>query len=335
MLSRHLLVSVFALLAAIALIGPVQAATTVKLHHDLPRDSAQQAGAEKFKELVEKRTHGQVKIKIFPNNQLGNDVQVAQQIQLGAVKAGLIPTSKLSNFDPKLELASLPFLFPSPEAAHNVLDGPVGQKVAAGLRNNGFEPAGFWDVGFKDLTCNKKVTQPSDLKGSKVRVMQSPLLIAQFKALGANPTPISFTETYTALQQGVVDCQANPIVAIAKMKFYEVQKYMMMTNHGYLGDVLVFNKAWFDSLSPKQRQILKSSADEARDYERRQTAKRRQKYLDQIRNSGTTAIVELTSSQKTAFRAALQPVYEQFKPKIGAQLVEQAQSQIANMSKGS
>ncbi|MDA3919439.1 MAG: TRAP transporter substrate-binding protein [Salinisphaera sp.] len=332
----RLLVSLYAaLVVTAALTGSANAATIVKLHHDLPQDSAQQMGAERFKKLVEERTDGQIKVRIFPNNALGNDVEVAQQIQFGAVKAGLIPTAKLSNFDSKLELVDLPFLFPTLAAAHKVLDGPVGDKVADGLRHSGFEPAGFWDVGFKELTCNHKVTKPSDLEGYKVRVMQSPLLIAQFKALGANPTPISFTETYTALQQGVVDCQENPIVSIAKMKFYEVQSDMMLSNHGFLGDILVFNKAWFDGLPAGQQQILKSSAHDARDYERKQTLERRQQYLNQIRDSGNTTIVKWSPAQKKAFRAALQPVYDQFKPRIGADLVNQAQLQVEGMNNGS
>ena len=322
-------------LVALCLLGlGAQAATVVKLHHDLTEDSAQQEGAVRFKELVEDRSGGAIKVKIYPNNVLGDDVQVAQQMQFGAVQAAPIPTAKLSGFNKQLQLIDLPFLFPSREVAYQFLDGPVGERVLSGLRDAGFEPAMFWESGFKQMTCDRTVNEPADLKGAKFRVMESPLLIAQYKAVGANPVPIAFSETYTALQQGVVDCQENPLVSISQMKFYEVQDYLMLSNHGYLGTAFIFSKVWFDGLPKDQQDILMAAAREAGEYQRERSTAREQGYLDGIKAAGGTEVVELSEAQKQAFRDAMGPVYEEFGGILGADLMQATRQELERLSAG-
>lgn len=311
-----------------------QAATVVKLHHDLTEDSAQHEGAVRFKELVEARSDGAIEVKIYPNNALGDDVQVAQQMQFGAVQAAPIPTAKLSGFNKQLQLIDLPFLFPSRDVAYQFLDGPVGERVLSGLRSAGFEPAGFWESGFKQMTCDKPVHEPADLKGTKFRVMESPLLIAQYKALGANPVPIAFSETYTALQQGVVDCQENPLVSISQMKFYEVQDYLMLSNHGYLGTAFIFSKVWFDGLPKKQQEILVTAAKEAGQYQRERSVAREQGYLDGIKDAGGTEVIVLTDDQKQDFRDAMDPVYEEFGAILGEDLMQATRQELDRLNEG-
>ncbi|QJX02267.1 TRAP transporter substrate-binding protein [Alcanivorax sp. IO_7] len=310
------------------------AATVVKLHHDLTEDSAQHEGALRFKKLVEERSDGDIQVKIFPNNALGDDVQVAQQMQFGAVQAAPIPTAKLSGFNKQLQLIDLPFLFPSRDVAYEFLDGPVGQRVLDGLRDAGFEPASFWESGFKQMTCDKPVHEPADLDGVKFRVMESPLLIAQYKAVGANPVPIAFSETYTALQQGVVDCQENPLVSISQMKFYEVQDYLMLSNHGYLGTAFIFSKVWFDKLPEAQRTILMDAAREAGQYQRERSIAREQGYLDGIKDAGGTEVVVLTDDQKQAFRDAMDPVYEEFGAILGEDLMQATRQELDRLNEG-
>lgn len=322
-------------LAAALLAGTsAQAQTVLKFHHDLPEDSAQHMGAQRFEEIVEERTNGEIDVQIFANNALGDDVEVAQQMQFGAVHAAPIPTAKLSNFAPSLQLIDLPFLFPSPQVTYDVLDSEIGEELLAGLEDSGFVGAKFWESGFKQLTCNHKVTSPEDLDGHKARVMESPLLIAQFEELGATAIPIAFSETYSALQQGVVECQENPIVSILKMKFYEVQDYMMLSNHGYLGTAFIFSKSWFDGLDEETQDILMEAAKEAGDYQREQSAEFQEDYLQEIRDAGTTEIVELTPEQIDTFSQAMKPVHEQFADKIGKELLDRTYAKIEELGAG-
>lgn len=320
------------LIAALMAGSSVQAQEVLKFHHDLPEDSAQHMGALKFEELVEERTDGAIDVQIFANNALGDDVEVAQQMQFGAVQAAPIPTAKLSNFAPTLQLIDLPFLFPSPEVTYEFLDSDVGMEVLSDLEDSGFVGAMFWESGFKQLTCNHEVTSPADLDGRKARVMESPLLIAQFEELGATAIPIAFSETYSALQQGVVECQENPIVSILKMKFYEVQDYMMLSNHGYLGTAMIFSKVWFDGLDEDTQAILMEAAREAGAHQRAKSAELQEGYLKEIADAGTTTIVELTPEQITSFSEAMKPVHAQFAGKIGPELLERSYSKIDELS---
>ncbi len=305
-----------------------QSQTLVKMHHDMSIDSAQHDGAVYFKELVEKNSQNKIKVEIYPNNALGNDVEVAQQMQFGAVHAAPIPTAKLSGFNPKLQFVDLPFLFPNRKVAYEFMDGEVGQSILAGLRKSGFEPAMFWESGFKQFTCNHSVNSPDDFSGRKVRVMESPMLIAQFEAMNARPIPISFTETYTSLQQGVVECQENPLVSITNMKFYEVQDYLMLSNHGYLGTAFIFSKMWFDGLSKEQQSILKQAAVEAGHYQRQQSEKREMAYLEKIAQAGGTQLVELDAEQMAEFKLAMQPVYQKFGKQLGQKTMDTVLSEI-------
>lgn len=307
--------------------GAAAAQTVVKFHHDLPEDSAQHVAAEKFATAVEERSNGELDVQIFPNNQLGNDVEATQQMQFGALQAGIIPTAKLSNFVPAMQLVDLPFLFPSPEVAHKVLDGKAGQQLLEKMEQKGLEGVTFWESGFKQFTCNQPVDDPSDFQGKKARVMQSPIIMAQFEALGASPEPIAFTETYNALQQGVVDCQENPLVSIAKMKFYEVQSHLTLSNHAYLGYAFMFSKQWLDSQSDEHRQILVDAAKEMTEFQRAETARREDQYLQTIKESGTE-VVRLTSEERAAFRKATRPVHEQFADEIGRDLLDTFYQQI-------
>ena len=307
-------------------------ATIIKVHSDTTEDSAQQEGLERFKELVESRSNGEYSVTIYPNNALGNDVEVAQQMQFGAVQAAPIPTAKLSGFNKDLQLIDMPFLFPNRDVAYKFMDGEIGKEVLAGLRKSGFEAPMFWESGFKQLTCNTSVEKPQDLQGKKVRVMESPLLISQYKALGSNPVPIAFSETYTALQQGVVECQENPLVSISQMKFYEVQKNLMMTNHGYLGTAFVFSKMWFDGQSAENQTLLTEAVLEAGKYQRERSIVREDVYLTAIKEAGGTEVIELNQTQLNEFRNAMSSVYEEFSSKLSEGLLQRSQSELKKLS---
>ncbi|WP_251975732.1 TRAP transporter substrate-binding protein [Salinicola avicenniae] len=300
----------------------------LKFHHDLPEDSAQHLAAERFRDTVAERSNGEITVEIFPNNTLGDDVQVTQQMQMGAVEAAIIPTAKLSGFVPAMQIIDLPFLFPSPEVAHTILDGQPGQDLLETVDQVGLRGVTFWESGFKQFTCNQSINGPEDFAGRKVRVMQSPIIMEQFEAMDANPVPIAFGETYNALQQGVVDCQENPLVSIAKMRFYEVQSDMVISNHAYLGYAFLFSQRWFDSLSEEDQALLTEVAQETTDFEREETARREADYVATIEESGTH-VSTLSDDQREAFREATAPVHEAFADEIGADLMQEFQQAIA------
>ena len=323
-------VSAFLLSMATVATAPVSAVEIMKFHHNLPAGSATDLGARKFEAIVESRTDGAIDVQIFPNNALGDDVEAAQQMQFGAVHAAPIPTAKLSNFNPSLQLIDLPFLFPSPAVTYKVLDSvTVGGELLEELSSSGFKGAAFWEAGFKQLTCNRLIESPADYIGQKVRVMQSPLLIAQFEMLGAAAIPIAFSEVYTALQQGVVDCQENPIITINTMKFFEVQDYMMLSNHGYLGSALIFSKVWFDAKDAATQKILMDAAIEAGAYQRVVSAEQAKTLLKDIIAEGSTTVVKMTPEQIASFSEAMKPVHELFADKIGVDLLTAAYNEIS------
>lgn len=316
-------------LGALAHTGMASADINIKFHHDLPEDSAQHLAAERFRDIVAQRSGGEISVEIFPNNTLGDDVEVTQQLQMGAVEAAIIPTAKLSGFVPAMQIVDLPFLFPSPDVAHTVLDGQAGDDLLATVEQVGLKGVTFWESGFKQFTCDQPVNGPEDFAGQKVRVMQSPIIMEQFKAMGANPVPISFGETYNALQQRIVDCQENPLVSITQMKFYEVQSDVIISNHAYLAYAFLFSQRWFDSLSPENQALLTEVARETTAFQREETSRREADYIATIEASGTN-VSTLDDAQLSAFREATAPVHDEFASDIGADLIAEFQQAIAD-----
>jgi C4-dicarboxylate-binding protein DctP len=304
----------------------------MKFGHDMPEDSAQHVAALKYAELVKERTKGQVEIKVFPAQQLGTDPEMVQQAQMGTLEIVLPPTAKISGFAAQLQLADLPFLFPSKETCYQVLDGPVGDKVLALLDAKGLKGVSFWESGFKQITANKAIRKPEDFAGMKVRVMESPLLIAQYKQVKANPVPIDFAETYNALQQGVVDAQENPLVSIVNMKFYEVQKYTMLSNHGFLGYAFLFSKKVYDGLPADIQKVMRDTARELASFERQDTARREAGYVERIKKGGSQ-IVTLSPQELQSFENAFRPVHQQFAKTIGEDLLKETYAHIEKLRK--
>jgi len=304
----------------------------MKFGHDMPEDSAQHTAALKYADLIKERTKGQVEIKVFPAQQLGTDPEMVQQAQMGTLEIVLPPTAKISGFAAQLQLADLPFLFPSKEVCYQVLDGPVGDKVLALLDAKGLKGVSFWESGFKQITANKAIRKPEDFAGMKVRVMESPLLIAQYKQVKANPVPIDFAETYNALQQGVVDAQENPLVSIVNMKFYEVQKYTMLSNHGFLGYAFLFSKKVYDGLPADIQKVMRDTARELASFERQDTARREGGYIERIKKGGSQ-VVTLTPQELQGFAKSFQPVHQQFAKTIGEDLLKETYAHIEKLRK--
>ena len=324
---RRSLVAAAAVLAVCA--EPLHAQTTLKLGHDQPETTTHHRAALKFKELVEARSKGSLKVNIFPSNLLGNSTQMVEQVQAGALEAAVLPTAWIA---PSVQVLDLPFLFPDRQSAYRLLDGPVGAEILKPLNRVNIEGVAFWESGFKQFTGQFPIREPGDYKGRKIRTMPAAVIQEQFKAFGATPTTIAFAELYSALQQNVVDGQENPIASIASMRLFEVQKYLTLSDHGFLAYAFMFNKPMLDKLSKENRQILVDAAREGSRHQRDIIQQAEKEHLEAFRKAGLQ-ISTLTPEQRARFEQASKPVYDWFSQKYGAGTIEAIRKELAAIRK--
>jgi C4-dicarboxylate-binding protein DctP len=314
------------LVAALALVGPAsaQAPIVIKFSHVVAANTPKGAAAEKFKELAEKYTSGKVKVEIYPNSTLYKDKEELEALQLGAVQM-LAPSN--SKFGPigvkEFEVFDLPYILPDLVTLRKVTDGPLGARLLKLLDSKGMTGLAYWDNGFKEMSANKKLIAPADYKGVKFRIQSSKVLEAQFRALGSIPQVMAFGEVYQALQTGVVDGQENTWSNIYTQKMHEVQKYATVTNHGYIGYVVVVNKKFWDGLPADIRTNLDKAMKEATAYGNGQSAKENEDALAEIKKSGKTEIIAITPEQDTAMRKAMEPVYKDVATRVGQPLIDE------------
>jgi C4-dicarboxylate-binding protein DctP len=304
----------------------------IKLGHDQPATSSHQQAALKWKQLVEERTHGQITVNIFPAMMLGSGTQMVEQVEAGAIEAAILPTGWIAPIAPGVQVLDLPFLFPNREVAYKVIDGPVGAQILKPLEQENIEGIAFWESGFKQFTADFPIREPSDYKGHKIRTMPAPVIQEQFKAFGAIPAAIDFKELYSALQQHVVDGEENPIATIALMRFYEVQKYLTISDHGFIAYVFMVNKPFLDKLTPDQRKILIDSAKEAGQYQRELIRASEKGFLEKFREAGVQ-ISTLTPEQREKFIQASKPVYDWFIQKQGSATLDLIRNEVAAVTK--
>lgn len=288
------------LLAGIA-VSAQAAKYNLKMGHAVNTTDGQHAAAVKLAELVKQRTNGEVEITIYPANQLGNDAAMINGTRGGTID---IVSSGASNFNgivPNTAAMELPFVFRSAQHAYNVLDGSVGSGVLNELAPHGLKGLAYWENGWRAFTNNKRpVTKPDDLKGLKIRSTPNPYHIQAFKLLGMNPSPMPIAELYTALETGTFDAQEHPINVTLSSKFYEVQKYLTVSNHVYSPLVVAMNKAKFDSLPANVQGIIVDAAREAAKYQRNLNAQNAGKVVADLKKSGMQVIenVDMAPFQK-------------------------------------
>ncbi|MDK2822020.1 MAG: TRAP-type transport system periplasmic protein [Clostridia bacterium] len=286
----------------------------LKLGHVLNESSPFHKGAEEFARKVEEKSKGRLKIEIFPSAQLGNDRELAEGLQLGTVDISISGSAAVTGFVPRLQVFDLPFLFRDAEHAYKVLDGPIGDEVLKDFEAKGIVGLAFWENGFRHLTNSKRpVKIPEDVKGMKIRVMEIPIHVQFWKLLGTDPTPMAWTEVYTALQQHTVDGQENPIQTIYTQKIYEVQKYLSLTGHVYAPAVVMISKKTYEGLSSDLQKVLTEAAKETATYERNYIKDLETKALKELPKLGME--VEM-NPDKEAFKAAVQPVYKDIGEKL-------------------
>ena len=312
--------------AALTVAGPASAQSpiVIKFSHVVAANTPKGAAAEKFRELAEKYTEGKVKVEIYPNSTLYKDKEELEALQLGAVQM-LAPSN--SKFGPigvrEFEVFDLPYILPDLATLRKVTDGPLGAKLLKKLEPKGMTGLAYWDNGFKQMSANKKLITPEDYQGLKFRVQSSKVLEAEFRALGAIPQVMAFGEVYQALQTGVVDGQENTTSNIYTQKMHEVQKYMTMTNHGYIGYVVVVNKKFWDGLPADIRSKLEKAMKEATAFGNGQSAKENEEALAAIKKAGKTEIDTLTPEQDAAMRKAMEPVYRDVAARVGQPLIDE------------
>ncbi len=291
--------------------------------HVLVESTPNARAAVKFKEEVERNSNGRIQINVRPAAQLGGDVEIIEQTQMGLVHIAIPPTGNLANFEPKMYLLDLPFLMTDNESMKAVLDGEVGEELLKLLEKSNLKGINYWGAGFRNMTNNiRPITKPDDLKNIKMRVLQAPTTLATYRAYGANPTAMAFTEVYNGLQQGVVEGQENPLANIYSMKFYEVQKYMTRTSHVYHTYAAVMNKAAWESLPDDLKKVVKDAFDVARDYARELTDEDESRIIEEIKDK--IEIIDLTPEGREAFIKASEPVYKEFEKRVGADLIAKA-----------
>lgn len=296
---------------------------TFTFAHVLTENTPNARAAVRFKEEVEKNSDGRIAIDIRPAAVLGGDVEIIEQTQMGLVHISIPPTGNLANFNEKMYLFDLPFLISDDASMKRVLDGEVGTELLGTLEPNNLHGIAMWGAGFRHMTNNiRPITGPDDLKGIKMRTLQAPTILSTYRAYGANPTAMAYTEVYNGLQQGVVEGQENPFANIYSMKFHEVQKYMTLTAHAYHTYAAVMNKQAWDSLPDDLKKVISDAMIVGRDAAREYTLEDEAKILEEIK--GQIEVIELTPEGREAFVEKSQPIYDEFRPKITPELMDKA-----------
>lgn len=285
------------------------------------KDHPQGLGAQKFAELVSEKSDGKIKVRLFPGGTLGGDLQTVSALQGGTLDVTVLNSGILAAQIPDFALFDFPFLFENSEQAYTVMDGPVGQELGKRLESKGLIGLGYWDLGFRQVTNNSRpITGPKDLEGLKIRVIQSPIYLETFKALGANPVPMPFPEVYTGLEQRTVDGQENPFTVIEGSKFNEVQKYLSATNHIYNPQSLIIGQKTWNRLNADEQSLIREAAKEATEYQRKITQERQGQALDTLKE--TMEFNEVDKAAVAAFREKVKPVIEQFSKDIDPALLK-------------
>lgn len=321
--------TLLAVFVAATLSSAALAQVTAKFAVTLPEKSHQGQGVAKFAELVDAKSHGQLKIKPFYNGALGNDVQVTSALQGGTIEFTVPQTTTLTGMVKEYEILDFPFLFADDQQAEKVLDGPVGQQLLDKLPAKGLVGLAYWENGFFNATNSKHpITKVEDFQGLKFRAVQAKISQETLKALGANPVPLAVPELYTALETRTVDGQGTPTAVIAALKLNEVQKYLSLTQHSYGAFVPLVSKKFWDKLSEGDRKILKDAAMEARAFQRK-VAHDQAKSAQASMAAKGLIVNEVSAAERARMREKVQPVWKMFADSVGPELYGEVMRQVS------
>ena len=318
---------VFAAVVAAFSIGAANAQQpmVIKFSHVVAEATPKGQAALKFKELAEKALPGKVQVQVFPSSQLFGDAKEMEAVLLGDVQFIAPSLSKFARWTKKLQVFDLPFLFDDIAAVDRFQHTAQGKALLDSMTSKGIRGLGYWHNGMKQLSSNKdQLKRPEDVKGLKFRIQQSDVLEAQFRAVGANPQKMAFSEVYQALQTGVVDAQENTYSNIYSQKFYEVQKTIAQTNHGLVDYMVITNAKWWDGLPADVRNALAKAMDEATVYGNGVANEFNERDRKRIVEANKAKIQELSKDDVAAWRKAMEPVWKKFEGDIGRDLIDAA-----------
>lgn len=294
---------------------------TLRISIGVNGDHPEYEGLEKFRELVEAETDD-FDIELYHSGQIADDRSAIEMLQLGSLEITVPSTSPLVNFVPEFGVFDLPFTIANEQIADELLDGEFGDKMLTMLEDQSLVGLAWWENGFRNLTNDvRPVATVEDLQGMKVRTMENAIHLDAWKALGANPTPMAFTELFTAMQQGTVDGQENPYPTIDLSQYAEVQEHLSNTNHVYTPFIFLFSKQIWDELSAEQQEILSEAAVEAGKFNRERNREVAEESLEKLKGSMT--FTEVTSEEHARFQEAVAPVIEKHADSIGAEIVDE------------
>ncbi|WP_026560676.1 TRAP transporter substrate-binding protein [Bacillus sp. J37] len=290
---------------------------TIKFAHSAVESNSRHEAALKFKSLVEEKSNNQITVEVFPNEVLGSEPQMVEGVSFNDIQ--MVAASTFAQYEPKVDVFGLPFLFETNEQAWEALDGPIGEEVFSGLLDDNLRVLGHFENGFRHVTNNSKpIEKVEDLKGLKIRTPEMPILVSIFESLGSNPTPMAFGELYMALQQGTVDGQENPISNIHATKFYEVQKYLSLTSHSYSPTTVAISDEFWQTLTSEQQEIVQSSLKEASTFHRDLVMKDEETLLKELEKEG----MKVNKPDIASFREASKSVYEEYEDTYGKDLID-------------
>lgn len=295
----------------------------IKFSHVVASDTPKGKAAEFFAEKAAELTQGKVRVEVYANSTLYKDREEMEALQLGAVQM-LAPS--LAKFGPlgvrEFEVFDLPYIFDGYEDLHEVANGPVGKQLMARLEPKGIKGLAFWDNGFKSFSSNAPIRTPDDLRGKKMRIQSSKVLEEQIRALKALPQVMAFSDVYEALRTGVVDGTENPISNLYTQKMHEVQKHLILTNHGYLGYAVIVNKPFWDGLPATIRKQLEDAMAQATRYANQIARIENETALGEVKKSGLTTVYVPSAAERLAFKKALIPVHKKMESRVGKETID-------------
>jgi C4-dicarboxylate-binding protein DctP len=295
----------------------------IKFSHVVASSTPKGKAAEFFSQRAAELTKNKVKVEVYPNSALYKDKEELEALQIGAVQM-LAPA--LSKFGPlgvkEFEVFDFPFIFDDYAELHKVTQGPIGASLLAKLEPKGIKGLAYWDNGFKSFSANTPIKTPADLKGKKMRIQSSKVLEEEMRSVGAMPQVMAFSEVYQALSTGVVDGTENPISNLYTQKMHEVQKYLTLTNHGYLGYAVIVNKKFWEGLPPDVRGQLEQAMKEATVYANKIAQAENDTALEEVKKSGKTVVYTPTKEERMAFKKAMAPVHTKMADRVGNDLLQ-------------
>ncbi|OLN23058.1 ABC transporter substrate-binding protein [Domibacillus antri] len=303
-------------------------AKVMKMAVATSEDRSLTQGLYKFQEIVEEETGGSVKVEVYPDGQLGGDRVVFEGLKMNSIQGTTMSSGPIASFVKEFEVLDFPYLFKDEETAYKVLDGEIGANLLTKLDSQGIVGLNYWENGFRQLTNNKhEVKSVEDVKGLKIRTLENELHIDLWKSLGANPSPMPYTELFTALEQGVVDGQENPPGNITTGNFYEVQDYVTKTDHIYNASVFMISDKFMQSLSDEEKEIVTKASEEARGYQRELNRKESEEAYAILKEKGMT-VTELSDEAKKGFEDKAKEIYADYTDKVGKELVDQIMKEV-------